>query len=225
MEPEPQSSNQETNRSLEETLRGLSPEEIQKRRRAEALIQELDNAGILIPLVIELNPNETTVTFRHERDVARDEDHYIQTKEAKPARPVGWLLPFKAENTQAYALIDPDFTISIHFIDPDSLELFQQHSQDQFTPGMPIKVYQETLTAFHIQAVFFHYEDKMRRLLPTNPDHIDRINQLLQTAVEQSLGQVRAAREASQQVAQNTINTFNQVLDRLNHPDSDNPDS
>jgi len=196
-------------------------ERAKKASEAKLLIEELAQADALVILKLWETPNnkEKTVTISHSRDVASDKDNYTFKDESSLENEsmAGWMIPFKSNGGTAFAVLTTDFTCSIHFIkvSENYEELFQKNFADYYLGGKVKKIAAEDQQYIHQDGIHIQLEDPETRLVPTNSDHIEKINEHLLEALSQSLNKLHRSMEARQKNEQNTIDTLSTFLRNL----------
>ncbi|MBI2103396.1 hypothetical protein HYT59_00160 [Candidatus Woesebacteria bacterium] len=187
--------------------------QIEISRQVLEAISVLKNAEAIITIWLPKTDFDKAVTFEHSRDVASDSDTYKQVTE-KPedlGREVGWIIPFEtSERVPAFVTIDAsDFSSSVHFLVnlPGAIGDFNQFYKDRYSPGRKIDISEEETGKIHTDVPIPH-EEKTERLIPTNPDHIVKINDYLQTAIQQATERVEKSIEARTENSQKTTATL-----------------
>lgn len=171
-------------------LPGVDPE---ASKNIQTLIETLQEADAVVTLAVFTLPSDKT----HE---------------------VGWMVPFEVDGTQAFALIDAyGFNTSIHFIRQTALRHYDEEDKDDFLPGKTqyLNSNYENAQHLHVGGVRVPYEDKTLRLLPSNPEHSEKINKLLSIALEQTREKIAKSMSALDENRKNTTNTFVDFLKGL----------
>lgn len=188
---------------------GLSPEDQKNLAATEDVLEQLTDAGAIITLVSTLDANTKSITIKHDRDIVSETDKYTQTEVELPKQEIGWMIPFENEGNPAFIVIDRDFNASVHFIKTDhSLSAFKEHYTDNYLGGKKINVHPSDTAHIHTDGVHITLEDPAKRLVPTNPAHIDQIGDWLQKGLAQAREKVVASMNATKQNRSNTLQAF-----------------
>lgn len=181
-------------------------------------IRMLSDANALVTVVLVEPPATQTIEIQHTRDVGDDTDRFTQREsKAEPVETVvGWMIPFIThQNTQAFVVLSAsDMSSSVHFINPNSQDNFAKYYKDTFTPGNKVRIpvnLRELVEKLHTDGLHIPYEDTLARLVPTNPEHIEKINELLGEALKQAQERVVKsieAQRANQAKTQSTLADF-----------------
>ncbi len=188
-------------------------------KHAKEAIQVLQEAGALNELWNPKRDQVEKVSVEHTGDVSSDTDKYKVKKEEQEdfGEVVGWMIPFEIGGQQAFAVIDyHELSTSIHFIDPTILDVFKKTYRDEYTNGKRVELRPyDSVEHLHFGGLFIPCEDKPARLVATNLDKVDKIQELLKLAITQSKEVVIKSREARQRNSQATQTALSDFLGDL----------
>jgi len=189
-------------------------------RKAREAINVLEEAGALLQIVIRADSSDPiTVSVRHSRDISSDTDNYEQRVDKPEAieHVAGWMLPFEVKGTRAFAIIDgSDFSVSIHFIREDSNEYFINQFADKYAPGKNIVIRKDEATHLHLDGVYITYDDTKKRLLPSHPEDLAQIKEMMDIALHFAKAKVKASREAIATNSKSSRDQLGNFLSELN---------
>lgn len=202
----PQERKQDQNLILD--MLGLSSEDQTHLKDAQNVLEQLNDAGALVTLITPLNEGTLAITISHTRDVADDTDTFIQKEAKQQQSEVGWIIPLEDEGKPILIIIDTNFNASVHFIQEQYLSSYRQSYTDWYTGGKTRVVLRTEVPHIHTDGAGIPYEDPAKRLVPTNPDHIEKIDEWVKRGLSSTREQVVKSMNAQKENRSNVLGAF-----------------